>query len=818
MVGESGCARIVCFRAWNRQRAGDDRRATILSSVRLVVIYAILFSVGICLAVIGWLALQGETLGVVFQVGGLLLAVPGAVSACLKYLKEKKRPSPVDPLDWRPDVSADDSVLQLLDWRKRLAPLIGRDDEKKLLLDWARTGRGVKVQFLTGLGGTGKTRLAAEVADELGKDGWNAGFNVKKAAKLLSEAKKRKLLLVIDYPEDDREAARKLLRALARIPESEGPVRALFVSRQDYMRWAGDIGTADAVAICKTQALELRPLEEGRAVDLFEAVQQRVTASLNKPRPQGTLTREQITQWLSRDELFRSPLLVTAAALNYAQSEGGGVGLTAQKVLVELVEREFKRMRRFGKNLGFGEHTVERLVALATVANGLGGEAIERLAETCPTAFTLPNDLIDKLPKLDWADKDEVRPARPDLVAATLVFQVLLEHSKQAPEWLWQALRDAPPGWIAAAERIDHDIGRIYGPTEHRFAQWLAAMVEDQPGRAETFAYVSTDFRTGGCLPLSIAVSRQRLDKLDDEKKAETLNHLSNHLSAAGENADALEAIGKAVEIRQRLATDDPARFEPALAGSLNNLSNCIGEAGENADALEAIRQAVEIYKRLAHANPARFEPALALSLNNLSGRLDNAGENADSLEAIRHSVEIHQRLAEANLARFETDFASSLNNLSADLSDAGENAAALKVGRQAVEIRQRLAQDNPARFEPDLANSLNNLSVDLSEAGENAAALEAGRQAVEIHTRLAQANTARFEPHLAVSLAVLSLRLVEDDLPEALSAIEESVRLFRKHHANAPGFVARYLPSAEAHLADLRKRLDADDAAGPEA
>ena len=67
------------------------------------------------------------------------------------------------------------------------------------------------------------------------------------------------------------------------------------------------------------------------------------------------------------------------------------------------------------------------------------------------------------------------------------------------------------------------------------------------------------------------------------------------------------------MEIRRRLAQDNPARFASDLAVSLNTLSKRLSDAGDGAGALAAIREAVNTYRRLAQDNPARFAPDLAL-------------------------------------------------------------------------------------------------------------------------------------------------------------------------------------------------------------
>lgn len=48
----------------------------------------------------------------------------------------------------------------------------------------------------------------------------------------------------------------------------------------------------------------------------------------------------------------------------------------------------------------------------------------------------------------------------------------------------------------------------------------------------------------------------------------------------------------------RRLATANPAKYEPALTSSLNNLSNRLGEAGRNAEAEQARQDADELRTR----------------------------------------------------------------------------------------------------------------------------------------------------------------------------------------------------------------------------
>jgi hypothetical protein len=346
---------------------------------------------------------------------------------------------------------------------------------------------------------------------------------------------------------------------------------------------------------------------------------------------------------------------------------------------------------------------------------------LRRLAvSTLEIGLPPPDRVIDAMNIVPWWHEGRVPAPQPDIMAAALLLKILSERSDKAAEWLWAVIEGA-----VAAPLIDR-LGRlafdamIVSGSALGITRYLRKIIADDPSRAfklEFFSYENN-------LPFGLAsfaahITSALLGTVSDEAtRANHLSNLSARLSDAGDAAGALAAIREAVEIRRRLARDNPARFAPDLAQSLNNLSNWLSDAGDDAGALAAIRDAVEIRRRLAQDYPARFAPDLALSLNNLSVRLGDAGDGAGALAAIREAVEIRRQLAQDNPARFAPDLALSLNNLSARLSDAGDGAGALAAIREAVEIRRRLAQANPARFAPDLALSLNNLSNGLSDAG----------------------------------------------------------------------------------------------------
>jgi len=670
--------------------------------------------------------------------------------------------APAEPvLNWHSLPDDPEEVFTLLSWRVRLTNrLFGRDSERKTLLDWARRPGGPRLRFLTGAGGAGKSRLAAEIAQELRNEGWTAGFARLDQAAVIP-IRKSGVLLLVDYPEEQRIKLVELLRDLAAIESSPAPVRVLMLSRQPVERWQREIDAANARTILDQQVVDISRLSRDDAVALYRAVSDKLVAHFK--RPAASVSDHAIRQWIERDPPLHSlPLFVTAAAVHAMLEPSAALGYDGGKVVQALAQREKQRLDNAGGAAGLGESGAARLVGLAAVRGGLDATAIKRLAAPrLELGLPAPETVIDILRRLPWWNGDSIPAPTPDILAAALLFQVLAERPDQASEWLWAAVEETGAESIDRLGRLVYDTGIVHGVTERRLSQWLAAMVEADAQRATIFRFVSEQSVPRGLLPLAIAISFRLLDgAASDSERSLVLTNLSNHLYEAGENAQALDAIREAVDIHRRLAKENPARFEPDLAMSLNNLSGCLSEAGEDAQALGAISEAVDIYRRLAEENPVRFEPDLASSLNNLSNRLSKAGEDAQALDAIGKAVDIRRRLAKKNPARFEPDLALNLNNLSNRLHKAGEIAQALDAIRKAAGIYRRLAKANPARFEPDLASSLNNLSNRLSEAGENAQALDAIGEAVDIRRRLAKANPKKYGAALERSLNALERML----------------------------------------------------------
>ena len=731
----------------------------------------------------------------------------GAIHARLDALLAALAQPSTDWEPWRPLPENQQDPLALLDWRRRLCPLIGRGETLANLLRWAHEGHRTRALVLCGPGGAGKSRLAAELGESLRAAGFRVA-NASRRSELPRIANDEPLFAVVDYPEENLQQTKALLAASADYP---GRLRLVLVSRRGESFWIRAIDDAGATGLfdfAETD-LPLPDLSPAQAARLFAEVDRELAARCGTqamPRAEAA-----IAAWVQRQpELHTRPLFITAAAVERALS-GRAEPELGQQTVRALVRRERSRLRQQSNAVGLREEVAERLAALSVVTGSLSGERLRALASDPALELELPSaqTVLSQVRKLPGFVDGAYRAPTPDLMAAVLMHEVMQEQSDRVPHWLAHVVPQRADGeLVKRLERIAYDLTIVFGPAETSFAAWLTDMVRRDTTLAARFEALASRGQVASAIgPFALAVCELLVSSAEgDDANVVHLNNLSNRLSEAGRGPEALTAIGRAVEILERLGAQDPARYAPDLAAGLTNLSSSLREAGRRADALMQVERAVQLFQRLSEQDAARYEPDLAMSLNNFSNHLSEAGRGADALMQIERAVQLYQWLSEQNAARYEPHLAASLNNFSNRLSSAGRGADALTASEHAVKIRERLSKENAARYEPDLAVSLSNLSRCLDQAGRVDDALTAIERAVEILERLSRENAARHEPELAVSLNNLSRCLGQAGrVDDALTAIERAVEICeRLSKQNA----ARYEPDLAMSLHNLSLRL----------
>ena len=686
----------------------------------------------------------------------------------------------LEPGYLKPAPGATRSPLQLIKARTGIVPFTGRDKLAKLT-DWAnkQPGEGredLAVAVVTGVGGSGKTRLAAELCSNLEKNGWVAGF-IPKTAKL-SEAEltwltrvESHLLLVLDYAEESHKE--ELTRLLRRLRERAAPTRVVLTARSAGA-WLDDLLEDDVLSGAMAQGLrrvEL-PRQAETSTKMAKRAAKRFARYLETPEPTDVEIPEN-SRWTTLDFVLHGWLIAS-------EVDAASLPNSREKLYEDILRREIKYWQDEAVLQGMAKVSEATLRTSAAALSLIGPRTVSETADVLSrlpdwTDINLRKTYAELLSKV-LADPGEAYVLRPDPVAEKLVVEVFVDDGEtlDVPEELLDKvlppdplsdsrLNEAtcPPAVARRAlchgrqsQQVCDVITRCTSQGDAPAMQlahsalrcrqhlWISGLevalkqggpfvtaLEDalKDGMNIPAAEITDSIPPRHAYLRSLAVTAMTRDQEKDMTPAERaayVNNLSLRLSGVGDRGGALEAVREAVEIRRGLAEENPAAFTPDLAVSLNNLFGGLSGVGDRKGALEAVREAVGIYRGLAEKNPGAFNPDLATSLNNLSAGLSGVGDRKGALEAVREAVGIYRGLAEGNSAAFTPNLAMSLNNLSVRLANVDDCKGALEAIREAVGIYRGLAEGDPDTFEADLVTSVSVLARILTEVRETEEAL----------------------------------------------------------------------------------------------
>ena len=770
------------------------------------------------------------------------------------------------------ELPEDFTPLQLMRARHGAVPY-QQCDEIRQLREWATTtadatapsqgGRGgdIAVAVVTGAGGSGKTRLAAQLCHDLSSIGWYAGFLpsttevTDEELAALTEVT-TELLVVVDYAEEARRGL--VARVVRKLRARHSPTRIVLTARGADTWWEEfrEEAEQDGTPLSNTLSLSIRGKQQVEADPWFfgrmyrRAVQQ-FSDKLNRAVP----TDVEVPDYLgdtALDVVLRAWLAVCG------DNDGAQEAMpTREELYDKVLSIEFARWHKEPKLGDISRKQMRQAAAtLSLLAPSQDEDTVDDVLSRLPEwsqehllRSRFAELLVQSLLRDDGAESVSLRP---DPVAEHLILEVF----GKKPELLVRVLPQDPakvPGLddpdaddsivtralemgqqarnacvtLTRASSLDREVALRLArrALRERPFLWKEALDVALTQGGPLAPAIEARIESGETLPLgeiddtiplghpalagaALAATRRLATSAErsPEQQAHWADKLSIRLSDVGERKAALEAAREAVRLRRALVEESPTAYTPNLAGSLNNLANRLSEVGEQDRALEAASEAVELYRALVEASPQAYTPRLAASLNNLAIRLSEVGERNEALEAAREAVELYRALVEASPAAYTPRLAASLNSLANILSEVGERNEALEAAREAVRLRRALVEESPTVYTPDLAMSLNSLANILSEVGERNEALGAAREAVELYRALVEESQVAYTPNLAMSLTNLAIRFpAVGERNEALEAAREAVELYRGLAEASP---QAYTPDLAMSLNNLANRL----------
>ena len=555
------------------------------------------------------------------------------------------------------DVAASD----LLRPRYAVVPFVARGDLLDHAMRWREADTALDVLVLTGAGGFGKTRTAAEVCRAAEQSGWTAGLldGDDDTTPLLTW--RGRLLVAVDYAETRPEPVTDLLRRLLR-RRSGPPVRVVLIVRQGGGRQSlidlfatGD--AADDVRLLLQRA-ELVGLGRGqRELDrrrLFATAATALAARLDVDATAPATAPDLYA------EHFERPLIVLAAALLRVPDPQLRVAeMSPEQLLAEILDRheaaywERSDQRR---SLGLLPAARRTVVALTAMCGLAGGPDDEQLIQLVPSLRETSPERAARIRQWLTDLYGPTGTLEPDLLAEVLIARVITDtpalvgavldgmpdpQLTRALVVLSRVAARSEPGRVAIRDALDDRLPALVGRAARADLADTATALTLAVGAAgpvtgAVHAQYDLPLSTPALGQLGIEIGRVAIDGLRTARErdpdqvqralATALDLQATTWLTIGRPAEGLTPIEEAVAIRRRLARPTLTRSLADLAASLNNQANLLGRAGRPADGLTRIDEAVTLYRRLAQADPTRFLPDLAAALSNQANRLAEPG------------------------------------------------------------------------------------------------------------------------------------------------------------------------------------------------
>ena len=574
----------------------------------------------------------------------------------------------------------DFTPLQLMRARHGAVPY-QQCDEIRQLREWATTtadatapsqgGRSgdIAVAVVTGAGGSGKTRLAAQLCHDLSSIGWYAGFLpsttevTDEELSALTEVT-TELLVVVDYAEEARRGL--VARVVRKLRARHSPTRIVLTARGADTWWEEfrEEAEQDGTPLSNTLSLSIRGKQQVEADPwffgrMYRGAVQQFSDKLNRAVP----TDVEVPDYLgdtALDVVLRAWLAVCG------DNDGAQEAMpTREELYDKVLSIEFARWHKEPK---LGDISRKQMRQAAATLSLLAPSQDEDTVD----------DVLSRLP--EWSQEHLLRSRFAELLVQSLLRDDGAESVSLRPDPV-----------------AEHLILEVFGKKPELLVRVLPQDPAKVPGLDDPDADDSIVTRAlemgqqarNACVTLTRASSLDREVALRLARRALRerpflwKEALDVALTQGGPLAPALEALIESGETLPLGEIDDTIPLgHPALAGAAlaatrrlatsaerspeqqahwaDKLSIRLSDVGERKAALEAAREAVRLRRALVEVSPQAYTPNLATSLNNLADILaaDGRSEEAqavfvEGIERFSPGVRAHLLVARATWRDF---------------------------------------------------------------------------------------------------------------------------------------------------------------------
>ena len=236
------------------------------------------------------------------------------------------------------------------------------------------------------------------------------------------------------------------------------------------------------------------------------------------------------------------------------------------------------------------------------------------------------------------------------------------------------------------------------------------------------------------------------------------------------------------MEIRRKLAKENPQAYRVDVAMTLNNLTNLYHSTRQFVESENSGKEALEIYYELAKENPQLYEPGVAFTLNNLASIYYRNSKFAAAEEKFKEAITLYKKLAAADTQKYSADVARILSNLASLYSDTKRYTESETLYREALDIRQKLAAEKPHLYEQSLAITHYNMGLLFLRSQHYKKGIAAFESAFKIYSKLA-AEEPLLQQHYTNSLKwLVQLYKNEEEHTKGYEVYEEYMPILRQN------------------------------------